>query len=313
MSTQFWTSYLWRRLVATGGGPAVFERFVTKIRRTLGRPLRKIWLWMRRYAFRLRWEAFRDPPFVTRYQGFYLVYEPGDHSVMRYASAGEYEPLVMSYVRSVLKPNSIVVDVGANVGLFALNILDIAPSSFVHCFEPSPAPRRCLETTIMRNKLAGQIKLNGIVLSDKPETVDFYVHENHKSAYDGIRDTGWMGSAERTSMAATTLDLYLRRLNIRQVDLIKIDVEGAELLVLKGAVETLKICTPIVILEVAQVNLDAYGLRVEDVFLFFADHGYAMYGMDGLRLTFEQFRTATTEYEFVAVPPGHHGLAWISD
>ncbi|WP_447603648.1 FkbM family methyltransferase [Nitrospira sp. Nam80] len=240
---------------------------------------------------------------MTSYRRFALVYPSGDHSVMRYATSGAYEPLVMKYARTVLEPGSVVVDVGANVGLFALGIIDMVPESFVHCFEPSPVPYHCLERTIRHNALGHRVRLNPVALSETQGTVDFFVHDQDKSAYDGIRDTGWMGPTLRTSVTAMSLDGYLDSVGVTRVDALKIDVEGGELLVLKGAVQTLRRHRPIVILEIAQVNLDAYGLLVDDIYEFFQGLGYSVHRIDGSLLTREQYMLSTTmEYEFVARP-----------
>jgi len=77
-----------------------------------------------------------------------------------------------------------------------------------------------------------------------------------------------------------TLDDYCDKHEIRAIDLIKIDIEGGELLVLKGAERLLtKVDAPVILLEIAQVLCEGFGYQAKDVWDFLMARGYTMYAI----------------------------------
>lgn len=260
---------------------------------------------LRRAVFLARNEWFRSPPFVMRYRGFNLEYGKGDVVARIHSIQGQYEPHVMSYVQSNLRRGATIVDIGANIGLFSMAVLAMIPESLVHMFEPSPVPRRHLARTIDMNRLAPRAVLNSCALYSEPGEMEFCVHEGKHAAYDGLRDTHYalVKTPRRIKVPVTTLDNYITETGIQRLDLIKIDVEGAELYVLQGAKRTLKELRPRVIFEVGQQNLDPYGLRPEHVYQFFKDEGYHLQSILGKSVSEgEYIRLCTLEHEFVAFP-----------
>ena len=144
---------------------------------------------LRRAVFLARSEWFRSPPFVMSYHGFNLEYEKGDVLVYLFSVTGQYEPQVISYLKSNFSGGASVIDIGANVGFFSLAVLALIPESTIHMFEPSPLPRGHLTNTINRNRLQTRAILHPFALFSEPGEMDFCVHAGHHSAFDGLRDT----------------------------------------------------------------------------------------------------------------------------
>ena len=258
-----------------------------------------------RLIFAARWQLLRREPYVTRYFGFELVYGKGNLLVRRIADSREYEPSVAAYLQRSLPRQAQVIDVGANLGLFSLAVLGIEPSATVHMFEPSPIPRRYLQQTLERNDLEDRVRLNATAVSGEAGEASFLVHAAKSSACDGFRELGYAaaGDATEITVETTTLDLYVRQCKIDRVDLIKLDAEGAELFILRGAATTLKQLQPAVLFEAARHHLVAYGLEPEDFVNFFEAVDYQIETLRGSRLTETEFCAAIdTEHEFVAVP-----------
>ena len=260
---------------------------------------------LRRAFFLARYEWFRSPPFMMSYQGFNIEYGRGDVLVHLYSVKACYEPHVISYVQSNLEPGATVVDIGANVGFFSLAVLALIPGSTVHMFEPSPVSRGHLAQSIAKNSLESRVRLNPYALYSEPGEMDFCVHPEKYAAFDGLRDTRSVKDSTpiHIKVPVTTLDIYLTQAGVKHLDLVKIDVEGAEMFVLQGAEDTLKELRPRVLFEVGQQNLDPYGLRPEHIYGFFQEHGYRMQDIQGQPLSEAEFRhRSTLEHEFVAVP-----------
>lgn len=280
-----------------------------RIHKGMARVINAIRWRLKRAVFLARYEWFRSPPYVMPYQGFDLEYERGDLMSFRYSATGDYEPHVISYLKNNLAAGATVVDVGANVGFFSLAVLALVPKSNVHMFEPSPFPRGYLAKSIARNGLESRVTLNHQALYSEPGEMDFCVHVGKHSALDGMRDTKYAFAGESTyiKVVVTTLDSYVREAGMRRLDLLKIDVEGAELYVLQGARNTLQEFRPRVLFEIGQQNLDPYGLRPEDIYGFLQENGYNLQDMSGQKITKAEFpRRSALEHEFVAVPIDSH-------
>ena len=131
-----------------------------------------------------------------------------------------------------------IVDVGAATGLFSIAAARVYPTAEFRLFEPSVRQRILLERNLRLNELgAPRMRVYHTALWDREETVAF-------------RTIGAMSAIERASglagrltfferVAATTLDLWCDRERPERIDLVKMDIEGAEIEALKGARRTL--------------------------------------------------------------------------
>ncbi|PIP84999.1 MAG: hypothetical protein CO113_03215 [Elusimicrobia bacterium CG_4_9_14_3_um_filter_62_55] len=144
---------------------------------------------------------------------------------------------------STLKPEDTVFDVGANLGYYAL--LAAAFSDEVFAFEPSP---RILPT--LRRNLRGTANATVVetALGDREGTAPLFLAPTHLIGSSSFVE-GWTDTTETAEVETTTLDRFCRERGLRP-DWIKIDVEGFEESVLKGAREILTHENPTVAIEV---------------------------------------------------------------
>jgi FkbM family methyltransferase len=145
----------------------------------------------------------------------------------------------------LISPGSRVIDVGANVGIYALSWAASHADVTVDCFEPNPAVRNRLARNVALNRLTTRIRLHSEALSDHAGTATLYASDDMSSLNKGVY-TG--GRAEPTEVPLARLDDVL---NIEgpRVSLIKIDVQGHELEVLRGADALVSHYRPALILE----------------------------------------------------------------
>ncbi len=224
---------------------------------------------------------------------------------MRYCINGYYEPEVERYLGSVLKPGSVVVDAGANIGFFTLAVLGNREGITVHGFEPSPDSYALFRACISRNNLAGRVISSQVALYSEPGEMDFQIHAASHGAYDGFRDTGYAGVGESRTIKVpvTTLDIYAKQVGLHRLDLLKIDVEGAELFVLRGAREVLSSLHPAVLFEVGYQNLRPFDILPSDLYRFFEGVGYRVMNLNQRALSEVDFGHACiAEHEFIALP-----------
>lgn len=143
-----------------------------------------------------------------------------------------------------------VIDIGANLGLFALAAARENGSAAVHAFEPLPDAHRLLERVIQLNGL-GNVTAHRLALSDAEGASTLYVpHKEAGHVRDASLVEGWREGCEAVPVTLTTLDAFARTRGLSGIDLIKIDVETAEPMVLGGARETLRRDRPAILCEV---------------------------------------------------------------
>jgi FkbM family methyltransferase len=185
---------------------------------------------------------------------------------------GSYEGGAVDTLKSLVNDQSIVFDVGANVGVFTLPLA--RRSSVVHAFEPHPRLRARLSENVGLNNLRNVV-VNPVALSDEVGFGLLFGASHNNQGQGSLTKRG--AATEPIKCELTTLDQYVRSSDLDRVDLIKIDVEGAEFRVLQGASETLTRLRPTLYLEINPAFLEQAGSSAKEVGEFLAAHGYAVW------------------------------------
>lgn len=165
-------------------------------------------------------------------------------SFARSIALGMYEVAITRLMKTLIKPGMTVLDVGANIGYFSLVVAQlVGESGGVWAFEPVPHLVDIISNNIRDNGYVGRIHIVPEAVNDAPGTVELHVNAaisahsslySHASAYLDEQK-----SAERIpiKIASTSLDTWAAQKGWPTVDLVKMDVEGAERLALEGMVE----------------------------------------------------------------------------
>jgi hypothetical protein len=101
-------------------------------------------------------------------------------------------------------------------------------------------------------------------------------------AFDGLADTKRGGQASKISVAASTLDAEWRSLGKPDLCVVKIDVEGADLLVLKGAEQCIAAQHPPILVEWNVINLRSHGIAADEILGFVRQSNYSLHAVPGL-------------------------------
>jgi FkbM family methyltransferase len=192
------------------------------------------------------------------------------------------EPEVMEWIHRTCLRGSTVYDIGANIGLHAIFMAKLTgPGGRVIAFEPSPPNLRIIEYHKRMNKL-NHLEVHRYAVSDVDQThLPFFLlnagdHSGNSLTFGRKEvpnlDRELHQNQREIDVECVSVDGFARR-NRHRPQLIKIDVEGAELLVLKGASQTLAECRPIVILAIHPWWLPK-GQTPDDVVSFLSSHGY---------------------------------------
>jgi FkbM family methyltransferase len=161
----------------------------------------------------------------------YVEHYNGENNSDMYSN-GEFR-----WLREVLPRCKVVFDVGANVGDWTALARNVNPAIQVHCFEPSGPTFQRLQ---MQSFGEAQISLNQIGLSASAGEIALHVFEEGAGANSLYRREGLgTGQTRMEKVRLDTLDAYCQRRAVSQIDLLKLDVEGHELMVLKDAAQML--------------------------------------------------------------------------
>ncbi len=146
---------------------------------------------------------------------------------------GVYESEVLDFAFGRLRPGAVVVDVGANIGAFTLPVAkEVGAAGCVIAIEASPRVFPYLERNVILNELSNVRLVHCAAFNRDWQTVSFY-----ETSIDrfGKGSLGAHFQADPIAVAARTLDSILGEQQVERVDLIKLDVEGAEAVVFEGA------------------------------------------------------------------------------
>lgn len=184
-----------------------------------------------------------------------------------------YDRLTEKVIRAVCSPGSHCIDVGCHKGEILELMRTAAPEGNHWGFEPIPDLYAALQ-----EKYSGtNCNISQIALSNVAGEAQFnYVTSN--PSYSGLLRRRYdRPHEEDTSIRVKTARMDEVLPGNYPAALIKIDVEGAEMLVLQGARETLSRCKPVVIFEHGIGASDVYGTKPEDVFRFFSSLGFGIF------------------------------------
>jgi len=174
------------------------------------------------------------------------------------------------FVRRWLKPGMRAMDVGANVGVYTVAMARaVGGSGHVWAFEPTPATAECLQHSLDANEF-DNVTLVRAAVSERAGSMDFslsrHAEENAAARMGGV-------SEEVLRVAAVTLDQMAADRGCTNIDLVKLDVEGHEFEVIRGAAAFLRANSPLLMFEI-RTGATAVDLRVLEPL---ADIGYGFY------------------------------------
>lgn len=143
----------------------------------------------------------------------------------------------------IVKLVKTVFDIGANHGDTVEKYVNLYPDASIFAFEPSPSVFSRLNK---RFKKINNVTCVQIAIADKDDSFTFYTNHNPdtnsllKSQKTGLNSDTQVANVGNIMVQATSIDLFCQKYEIKQIDILKIDIQGGELMALKGASEMLK-------------------------------------------------------------------------
>lgn len=192
-----------------------------------------------------------------------------------------YERGTKAALRKLVPASSLVLDIGANIGAHTLHLAQlVGPEGRVIAFEPTDFAFRKLRRNLELNPELGQ----------RVTTCHCFLTETDKTEVPAAIYSSWplveksglhakhLGRQMKTESAQSrSLDSILAELADRKVHLVKLDVDGFECDVLRGATTLLRETRPVFVMEVSPYVLEEHGASLEEFLSFFIPNGYAFY------------------------------------
>jgi FkbM family methyltransferase len=205
-------------------------------------------------------------------------FAPSSHLLARILVIGSYEPELAYVTGQHIDSKRDFIDVGANIGFYSVLACRRIPGRRVLAIEPSAAAHSRLLANLQRNNVRDQcIVFNGLAGAGNMDR-ELQVVEGMEeySSVAALKHYAVQGHAARVELVKqSTIDSLVTSHNLTP-GFIKIDVEGNEMEVLKGAVETLRVHRPALLCEVADDLLSQNGSSSRELFSFLEGLGYEL-------------------------------------
>jgi FkbM family methyltransferase len=191
------------------------------------------------------------------------------------------ERFPFAVLRHLVRPGDVVYDAGANLGLYARFLVGALGAREVIAFEPVAENRALLAANLALGGIAERVRVLPIALGDEDAETEFQVDDVQSASGTLSAASGGAPSVGRqnlglgpltTTVTCRRLDTAIAEHDLPPPDVIKIDVEGAEALLLRGAANTLRERSPRLLVELHGAECARTVLRLLD------EHGYACAG-----------------------------------
>ncbi|MBG9377134.1 FkbM family methyltransferase [Panacibacter sp. DH6] len=192
-----------------------------------------------------------------------------------------FEQAELTFVQKVLKPGDTFFDIGSNMGFFALYAAQITGANGkVYAFEPTPVIYKRLTENISENNFSN-VQAENIGLSDAKGFLKLFIAEAGKDGWNSFAKE--KEGQQSIEVPVNTLDHYVESNNVdtAKIRFIKIDVEGWEIPVVRGALKTINAHDDIILMmEFTESNSKAAGYNIGDLYDIIEQQGFKWYVFD---------------------------------
>jgi FkbM family methyltransferase len=207
------------------------------------------------------------------HNGSFFMVRPSEHIQQQLFWYGYYEKEAILTWEQMIPADAVVLDIGANTGYYS--IIAAKKSRHTYAFEPGSSNRKKLEENVTLNLLAN-VSILPYAVSDKPGKGELHMAGDDNTGMNSLEQmVNSSGSKEPVNMI--TIDNWVAENRITGISLVKIDVEGAEMKVLKGMRAIIEEQKPVIFMEVIGQLLMRSGHSVAEIYDFLSVKGYTAY------------------------------------
>jgi FkbM family methyltransferase len=203
------------------------------------------------------------------------------------------------------KEGMVTLDIGAHFGLFSI-FFQKSTGGVVYAFEPTRSTNKVLKKTVRLNNCTNTVKVFDMAIDEAPSTAEFFLSDIVGGrANTLVQNSKLSHASESYTVVVTSVDTFVRERNL-SVGCIKIDAEGAELGVLKGAGATIRKDNPIILLSLHPEPIRSRGDTLKEIWVLIESYGYKVLSCDtGEVLNENLFCEATELFDVHLLPIDH--------
>jgi FkbM family methyltransferase len=230
---------------------------------------------------------------TLQYLGREIYFDQATDIGGKLSSSGGFEKQEMDLCKEYITETSIVLDIGANIGLHSIYFSSLAKDGYILSFEPSLATFNVLVSNVAN--IANIVPIN-LAVSDEGTIRNFY--HTSDNAYSSLIDTKRKEVVSTIKVPCMKVDDVVSGLHLNRVDFVKIDVEGLEFEVLKGMDEVISKYQPVVFCEIYKGKHS--NQQPEETVQFLIERGYrALVMCKGKLIDYEKHNDALYNYLFL--------------
>jgi len=202
-----------------------------------------------------------------------------DYEIMAFGTYGEG---VQRLIEARLRPGMVFFDLGANIGSVSLHAAwRVGPAGQVHSFEPVPALVDRLTANVSRNRLTEVIRVHPLAVSNASGKTKINIAGREVNNQGRASLVDAPAAFAQVEVETITLDEFVLREGIEHIDLIKVDIEGAEPLMIQGAQKVLNSPeAPDLIVECNYLALAPSGMKPGDLVAMIEECGYEIHALE---------------------------------
>lgn len=233
-------------------------------------------------VFLLRNQLLSNRPIRVKVGGVSFLMIPKGAEAAANWSGSRFERREIAFILQVLQSGMTFLDIGANVGIYAIAAAKKDPNVKVYAFEPCGWTFQVLEENIRLNALSNVAAIR-TALGDRIGKVVLQVNAPGK---DGLNTIGRPSHPDcqiiaQETVPMTTLDAFIQSHSVSRVDVMKVDVEGAELMVLRGGKNLLeREDAPLILYEGYSWCTKGFDYHPVEIMWLLQDYGYSLFVLD---------------------------------
>lgn len=183
----------------------------------------------------------------------------------------EDKDLILKYI----KPKSVFMDIGANIGHFSFYFKEKHPDLECHLFEPNPKLYQCINMSLKASKLNGVFP-HQLALSNSNGEASFFIDSYNDGGHSLLIDkiSAKSKDTQKVTVKTIRLDEFVNERNLEKIDIIKVDIQGAERSFIEGGIETINKNKPVMMIEVDSEKVGEFFSFLSDVLSFEVDIFY---------------------------------------
>ena len=197
-------------------------------------------------------------------------------------SGSRFESHAIAFILQMLRADMVFLDIGANVGIFSLATAKKYPAAKIYAFEPCMWTFQVLQQNIYLNAI-NNVKPFRTAVADYSGAATLQVNAPGLDGLNTLGKPSHVGNrvVAQESVPITTLDEFIAEQGVSQVDIIKVDVAGAELFVFQGARDLLRRAdAPLILYDSYRGCTKGFNYHPAEIMWFLQDDGYSLFVLD---------------------------------